>query len=564
MHWLAAPAIGAATKLIGGMFQKPKYKQPDTGWLNRFINNNKADLAKKDTFALMNTMGQRNIGNSSRRIKEQIEYNSAKTGMTGSGAESAAILSAEGQIRDASKRVSDEAILAQRNEDRGFRDKIDRAIEMKERIISQSKEAHEAAEENWSNQMKGVVVSSLGDIATAGVQNHFATKGAFEQAKAGGLLDETVSEPLGYETAWEQGLIPDALSEADYGMNPMTAERAYGFRDFTGNMKKAGFSDAGAYAKSLGMDLKESQNANYLDKLGGLLGVDVSNHTGMSDSQRLNLMKIEHDMMEDDAKLSGQYNLWQEQFGDLVPTVSSEFNELQNIGDMLKAGAITYQQAVNASKNFLPADPQTTKVITYDKEGVQHTKDVPQINNYTQIKHPAPKTTKVITYDKEGVQHTKDVPQINNYTQIKHPAPKTGGSEAEADRQRKGEIAFANIKHTAKIYEKYEGENTKGSGKKMQEAMVAAGEGKMDYSTASEILREYAFGLDLPVSASGFHMKAPDGWEMSSGGGDPKDLMFKARKMLYDKLNNDLGKLFTGKNYDPSMEVVKDSKDFEW
>ena len=186
----AAPLIMGAFKVGSHLLNKPKQKQADTGWIQKFINNFKSDIAKKDTYNMMMRGGSQSIAKNTKSALERSKYASYKHGTEGTGIDAARDLEITKAANQSSERISERATIAQKNRDEVLKDKLDNAMMIKERLLAEAKERNEIADENWKKGFGNIALETGAGLLTAGIQDAAGWGKVEAMAEANGLSPE--------------------------------------------------------------------------------------------------------------------------------------------------------------------------------------------------------------------------------------------------------------------------------------------------------------------------------------------------------------------------------------
>ena len=235
MAWqLLAAALPAAAKTVGTYLNKPDqddYK-PQTDYMKKYLSYLRGRQANKEVMHMAMQPQLRAVGQQGRQMQQQVGYDVAKTGLTGSGIEAQMRLSAGQQTQQALSTATEKAVAAQGAENARLGEK---AADLDARIGAEeqrSEQAFKTAKSQWKKQLAGDIIGLGASVASAGIQQGVANKGAYQQAVTSGTFEGSYDD---FKAAASAGTLPGAeglgLSEAEVGrMSPSQYATALGAR----------------------------------------------------------------------------------------------------------------------------------------------------------------------------------------------------------------------------------------------------------------------------------------------------------------------------------------------
>ena len=235
MAWqLLAAALPAAAKTVGTYLNKPDqddYK-PQTDYMKKYLSYLRGRQANKEVMHMAMQPQLRAVGQQGRQMQQQVGYDVAKTGLTGSGIEAQMRLSAGQQTQQALSTATEKAVAAQTAETARLGEK---AADVEARIGAEeqrSEQAFKTAKSQWKKQLAGDIIGLGASVASAGIQQGVANKGAYQEAVTSGTFEGSYDD---FKAAASAGTLPGAeglgLSEAEVGrMSPSQYASALGAR----------------------------------------------------------------------------------------------------------------------------------------------------------------------------------------------------------------------------------------------------------------------------------------------------------------------------------------------
>ena len=213
MAWqLLAAALPAAAKTVGTALQKPDqddYK-PQTDYMKKYLSYLRGRQANKEVMHLAMQPQLRAVGQQGRQMQRQVGYDVAKTGLTGSGIEAQMRLSAGQKTQQALSTATEKAVAAQAAETARLGEK---AADVEARIGAEeqrSEQAFKTATSQWKKQLAGDIIGLGASVASAGIQQGVANKGAYQEAVATGQFEGSYDD---FKTAAETGELPSLTGE---------------------------------------------------------------------------------------------------------------------------------------------------------------------------------------------------------------------------------------------------------------------------------------------------------------------------------------------------------------
>lgn len=235
MSWqLLAAALPAAAKTVGTALQKPNqgdYK-PQTDYMKKYLSYLRGRQANKEVMHLSMQPQLRAVGQQGRQMQKQVGYDVQKTGLAGSGIEAQMRLSAGQRTQQALSTATEKAVAAQTAETARLGE---RAADLEAKIGAEeqrSEQAFKSAQSQWKTQLKSDIIGLGASVASAGIQQGVANKGAYQQAVTSGTFEGSYDD---FKAAASAGTLPGAeglgLSEAEVGrMSPSQYASALGAR----------------------------------------------------------------------------------------------------------------------------------------------------------------------------------------------------------------------------------------------------------------------------------------------------------------------------------------------
>ena len=179
-----APIVLASMAKFGLKYlTKPKYKKPDTGYLDRHSANLRSDLASKDTYHTTMRAVLKNIGRESGKLQRTMDYDTALRGEDDSGVNIQKRISAHGKTLSAMKDASIQASEMQATEDRRFHAQLDEVMLIKEKIVAEAKHRYGLEKDQWEKEMLVEGASGALNIGMGAFQQAGEWKNAFDTAK---------------------------------------------------------------------------------------------------------------------------------------------------------------------------------------------------------------------------------------------------------------------------------------------------------------------------------------------------------------------------------------------
>ena len=213
MAWqLLAAALPAAAKTVGTYLNKPDqddYK-PQTDYMKKYLSYLRGRQANKEVMHMAMQPQLRAVGQQGRQMQRQVGYDVAKTGLTGSGIEAQMRLSAGQKTQQALSTATEKAVAAQTAETARLGEK---AADVEARIGAEeqrSEQAFKTAKSQWKKQLAGDIIGLGASVASAGIQQGVANKGAYQQAVTSGTFEGSYDD---FKTAAETGELPSLTGE---------------------------------------------------------------------------------------------------------------------------------------------------------------------------------------------------------------------------------------------------------------------------------------------------------------------------------------------------------------
>ncbi len=279
--WSLIPAVA---NLGVTALSRPKKKtyEINTDYIQRYINNLTGRRNDREVYNAAIQPALRNIGKQYGRFNRTISADMARQGLSGSGIEAQAKLSAMGQQADKLMGASETATAAQLSENRRVSDLINQMEMQKGAIKEQSKQAYRGAMENWRTN----IYSAGAGVATAGLSTYFKKleeqQGIKQSAELANLLGKSlggedtgqaISQGIANETLPKNaaGYVPQILSNqerklSDIESNISNAASVAELESYKPTLKTD--KDLSQYNKRMALLAKSDVSKNALIKLG--------------------------------------------------------------------------------------------------------------------------------------------------------------------------------------------------------------------------------------------------------------------------------------------------------
>lgn len=221
MAWqlLAAQALPYVAKGIGQALNKPKEEdfKPNTKYMEKYLSHLKGQSASKEAMHLAMQPAMRAIGAESRKTKQELGYQAAKTGMTGSGVEAQMKLSAGQGTQQALAQATERASATEAARRARLGEQVAQTQAGIEQEQERASQAFKQAKDQWKQENVQLGVQALGAVAGAGLQQSYQTKQAEAYTKSiPGFSGQA-------EKMKEMGMSPTAIAdEAKLHMQTMS------------------------------------------------------------------------------------------------------------------------------------------------------------------------------------------------------------------------------------------------------------------------------------------------------------------------------------------------------
>lgn len=196
----AAPyAIKGVGQLLGVGKPKKEDYMPDTSYMDKYIANIRSRQSGKEVYHQAMQPALRTIGQQGRKMQSQVGYGVEKAGLTGSGIEAQQRLSAGKATLGAMQEASEKATAAQISESRRLGTEADKMTMQKEGAIAQGEKAFDRAQTSFKQDALGNIVSGVGAVAGAGIQQKLGIQNLgkeIEREKLSGILSGEASETI--------------------------------------------------------------------------------------------------------------------------------------------------------------------------------------------------------------------------------------------------------------------------------------------------------------------------------------------------------------------------------
>jgi cell division protein FtsB len=359
MAWYSAPLVLGAIDSARHYFNKPKQQQPDTGWMQRFINNWKGEVSSNTTQNRIMRDAQRTIGANATRANQQIGYDLARTGNEGLAA--SAILQTQKNSNAAGQNALQYASRQQEQDNTRYQNKIENLEMMRERIEAEARQRHNVAMDEWKQGWGDVAMNTAGRLATAGM-NEMARNAA--ELKQQGTREESA----GILNKLMDGSLNDADLQEAVRSGAMTVNEAWRYAQtmdsqgddqayFDAVKKLAGGThewnpefDTGQNMKLLQLSIPDETNSGeaYYNELAGILKSDRAFDPKMTTQQNVNILRSSQTADTGEEQNKVYYGMSTNP--DLTP---------EQVDAAVNAGAITPQMGLNLQKRFATEDIET-------------------------------------------------------------------------------------------------------------------------------------------------------------------------------------------------------------
>ena len=181
---LALPIVSAAASLGVGALMKPRRKdyRPDLSYLDKYIANLRSDNIERSLERNILRQSNAQIGDASRAMQEQAEYQAARSGVMDSGITLQQQQQASQQSQTAMAGTAQEAMRIGEQRASQTRQAIAQTEMERDRIRSQAKADYNRAKHQWTMDMVGRGVQGTIGIAGEAIEQAIATKDAAAQA----------------------------------------------------------------------------------------------------------------------------------------------------------------------------------------------------------------------------------------------------------------------------------------------------------------------------------------------------------------------------------------------
>jgi len=242
--WWVAPLISGAVNIGTSLLSKPKERKPDLSWIDKFISEQRKDIASGNIAQMISQQAQRPIATATERAREHTEYQSVRTGTAGTGVDASQRLQIAKSAQTASGEAGVQAAIVQAQADEQRKARIEDATMLRDRLMTETRERYEAEKDAWKRQLLGAGLQTAAGFATAGLTAHLDAKGLEEQwqsaealAKAQGFTEDlrtlapdprTALQIAGIEVGKEQGR---SFMQEIIAASPHLAAVGFNYRD---------------------------------------------------------------------------------------------------------------------------------------------------------------------------------------------------------------------------------------------------------------------------------------------------------------------------------------------
>ena len=251
MAWMVGAAIlNAAANVGAGLLTRPRKRdyKPNLEYLDKYVANLRGDLAKRSVERNILREAGTQIGDIARTQSEQTEYQTQRSGITGSGIQLRQQQAIGEQAQRSMATVSGEAMkIGAENQARA--EESIRQVEMeRERISTQAKEDYQRAKSQWGREMIGRGIQGAASIGGAAISSAMEWKDATAVAQAG-MPEETYRIP---------GLATGIVRDFAVSPTPEMARKA---------LQDTGASTPQAALQALGLSQDKKQGRNFVEQL---------------------------------------------------------------------------------------------------------------------------------------------------------------------------------------------------------------------------------------------------------------------------------------------------------
>ncbi len=525
--WYTAPLILGAMKAGGHLLRKPKQRQPDTGWMQRYINNWRGDVSSSSVQRGVMRDASRQIGANATRTNDKIRDNLARTGNEGLAA--ASLIQSQQNSNRSGLRALESGAKQQARANARSESKIEQLEMARDRLEAEARQRHNVAMDNWNAGWGGMALETAGSLATSGLSALDAAKKTAEITAQQGTQSEL------FEKLANKSLMPDDLKSAvAAGTISISEAMRYNNVIDAGNNDKEYFEKAkelikGSHEWDDGMDAQQNlnllklsvPNANggdneaYYNELAKLKKVTRPYDPTMTSQQNVNLL---NNLAGNDGEQQKQayYNM----------SINPNLTEAQ-VDAAVQQGVITAQMGLNLRKAIQPGDVEQDWYLGED-----------------------------------GLEHRQA--KINGRWQDTGETRKANYKAPDTKKRDQAQLELINMENELKIWQKYKTPQT--DEKVMDRLIENAVSG--DFNQVQDDLEAYVNSLDIPIKGkSSYSFEGADGKTVtfSLEGENDSAKLFNARLKLYQRYSKILMNIRLGMGSNPTGISDADfNSDFDW
>lgn len=307
---LALPIVSAAASLGVGALMKPRRKdyRPDLSYLDKYIANLRSDNIERSLERNILRQSNAQIGDASRAMQEQAEYQAARSGVMDSGITLQQQQQASQQSQTAMAGTAQEAMRIGEQRASQTRQAIAQTEMERDRIRSQAKADYNRAKHQWTMDMVGRGVQGTIGIAGEAIEQAIATKDAAAQA-AEMIPDKEQTDAINYGKE---------LLKGTGAIMPQTALDIIKYR--------AGKQELEAKKK-----LELEQGREYYNKLADMIGAESNYDDTLDPKQNIEILKGTQQFKNTKA--------FNEVADSIINDADTNFDVKKTYNDLVTAGA---------------------------------------------------------------------------------------------------------------------------------------------------------------------------------------------------------------------------------
>lgn len=396
MAWWVAPLIMGGARVTMAHLNKPKYREPDTSWIDEIKADIRNEIASQRLSTNISLEGQKAIGATTREALEQQEYDAVRSGTRGSGVDAQQRLAIARSSQKAAGEVGAKAGMVEAQATMSRQERINELRAIKERMIAESKERHKMAEDAWEAEKRNAWISAGADFAVAGA-GHYAQKRAMNKQ-------------------WNEAA---ELYAAGHGID--TEEALKLLQKTNAETPQMAMQILGAGEQYNKQQQQAAANRSYFGEIAGLMGMDdVEYNDDWSPSQNFQYLQAKVKQIEN-KEVKDRNQSFLDDWFKLSFTGDYVFNPMDSAG-MVGEGRRTPEQHNNLMKIYAKKNPATpmVSVTEYGKQGRKISLERPATDEersrgVKSIVYPKPDSgndmVKETFLDASGVQVTRARPR---------------------------------------------------------------------------------------------------------------------------------------------------------